>query len=111
MTTSSSNIRGLAAVLAITVFAAIGFLIGGLKARYDFTHAQPVPAHALGVFACGQLWSVVVSDSKGGIYAATPHSEGSAAVLAAAKTLPPTARSVVTLEIPCKAPDSSADQR
>ena len=106
-----STSKAVVSIVIVAALVGIGFVTGAFKAEYDLTHAKPVPVQVLGVYACGQLWGIVVSDSKGALYAATPHSEGSAAVVAAAKSLQPSARSTVTLEIPCHAPDSSADHR
>lgn len=82
-----------------------------MVAAYDVTQLQkkldhPVPTQAIGVFACGDMYAAIVSDSNGTMRSITPSSADVDGVLDQIKKVPPKQRSVVELEVGCPKPDT-----
>jgi hypothetical protein len=85
----------------------------GLSYYMGEKHEQDKPAvfvHGAGIFACGKMYAVVLSDSKGGVVAVTPHSPNADEILKATEALPPLSLVRVNLEVGCAQPDTSADR-
>jgi hypothetical protein len=107
---SKSFIIFLTAVIIVT--STFGLLAinqrDALQAKLD---APPVAVHALGIFACGKMYAIVVTQSNGDLLAVTPHSPVATQALNQAKDVPPAARSSLALEVQCGQPDTSTDRR
>lgn len=92
--------------LMLTGVGTAFYALGGKEER----NKPAVFVHGAGIFACNKLYAVVLSDSKGGVVAATPSSANAAEVIKAAEALPPKTLLAVTLEVGCGQPDTSADR-